>query len=288
MKPLFGVDCTENKNNEELNLEQFAIQKTSPAMQASLETTMEEAEEHLERSKLPAILRGAQWICGAGGLLIAVGILKAMAKFDGPSLAQAYKNAGFLFWIAGGCLIIWAVLKLLSLRQEKALAEDEKTSVLVSKSNSVQEAIFRELGVPTNALDVDVLLCRYKVKDGKIKHCNISMTSTPYMHVSFKLFAGENDIFFANLEGKYSVPRSAFREILRMDKRIGVLGWTKDVDFHENPYAQYKIKANNGLIFYKPYYELRLYYKGEDWVILFPCYELDAFESVTGLKTVSN
>ncbi len=286
MKPLFGIDCTENKKNEVLNLEQFLVQKTTSAMEETLQSTVTEAEEYLEQSKLPAVLRGAQWLCGAGTLLVATGILKALAKFDGPSIAQAYENAGYLFWIAGGCLVVWAILKLMSIRKMKALDEHEETSVLVSKSEGIQQAIYRELGVPANAPDVDVLVCRYKVKDGNVKYCNFAMTSTPYMHGSFKLFGGETELIFADLDGKYSIPRSALRQIRRIDKRIGVIGWNKDQEFRDEPYAQYKIKENNGVILYKPYYELSFRHDEEDWTILFPCYELDAFESATGLRAV--
>ena len=51
-------------------------------------------------------------------------------------------------------------------------------------------------------------------------------------------------------------------------------------------YKQFKITGDDddGVSF-KPYYILQFRHEGELWGIYFPCYDLEAFERLTGLKT---
>lgn len=60
MKPFLGIDLTENKHNETVNGEEFAIAHTAPALAASLEQASATADNKIEESKLPLPLRVGQ------------------------------------------------------------------------------------------------------------------------------------------------------------------------------------------------------------------------------------
>ncbi len=285
MKPIFGIDCTENKKNDEMNLEQFLVQRPSSVMKQALDSAIESARNTDKQSKLPRVLTIAQWLCGAAAVLTIGGIVKALTKPDGPSISQAYNNAGFLFWIAGGCLILWTILKLLGMRKAKQVWEGEDAARMGAHLETAISGIYSELGVPEQAAEVDILTYYYKLKGEDAKPILKGMNNTCYLHLSFKLFSDGEKLYFANLDGKYSIPKSALGKLHKIDKRIAVINWTKDEEHTEGRYSAYKIKIdNNGYVYYKPYYKLELLLNGEPWCIEFPCYELPAFESVTGLK----
>ena len=118
MKPFLGIDLTTDKKNEQFNGTEFLVMKPSSAMAQSFEQSSKKAEETIERSKLPLPLRITQFICGGLGAISAVGIIKGLGTV---SLNQAYKNAPWVFWLGGICLLIWGILKIISTLKEKAV-----------------------------------------------------------------------------------------------------------------------------------------------------------------------
>ncbi len=119
MKLLLGIELVKKWTEQEPYGEELFAQRTSLALSQALESVSERAEKAEERGKLPLLLRIVQGLCGFAGALIALGILRAMLRVDGVSLVQAYENAGWMFWLAGGCLIVWGILKLCSSKVKK-------------------------------------------------------------------------------------------------------------------------------------------------------------------------
>lgn len=285
IKPLFGIDCTENKDNEVTNFDRFCVQRVSPALKDSLESASLEAQETLESMKLPKILRWIQMFSGVGALCIVAGLLKGVLTEDGPTIPQAYENAPALFWVAGACVIIWGVLVWMASRRVKAFAEKEETALLSSKLESIASSIYHELGVPEDATEVDIPLCRYKIKKDTVKHEYIYSANTAHINGNFRIYINQQSLYFANLEGKFAVPVSSLRKIQRVDKSFSAYGWTKETEPNKEPYSQYKLSVDkNDVVRYKPYYELTMQYENEEWSVVIPAYELPVYESITGIK----
>ena len=100
MKPFLGIDLTTNKKNEQMNGEEFVVAKPDLSLTQSLESFYENVEETIEKSKLPLPIRIGHWLCGMVGVLVAIGILKALVGEDGVPLSEAYQNASWLFGLA--------------------------------------------------------------------------------------------------------------------------------------------------------------------------------------------
>ncbi|MBP1576216.1 MAG: hypothetical protein J6A68_01660 [Oscillospiraceae bacterium] len=285
MKPFLGIDLTTDKKNEQMNGAEFLILKPSPAMARSLEDSSEKADETIEQSKLPLPLRICQWICGATSAIIAIGIIKGLGKHDGVSLAQAYENAAWLFWLAGGCLLVWGILKIASVQKEKTVLGTEESSFALANFEGVCDAIYSELSVPADAKEVDILSFFYKIKDGNIKVCERGMQIAPYLNPIFKVFADSENLYIANLEGKYAFPLTSFTAIHTIKKHIRIISWNKEEGHKEGIYQQYKLTTDDyGCVHCKYYYILEFENNGESWGIYIPCYELPFFEGITGLK----
>lgn len=285
MKPFLGIDLTTDKKNDRPNGAEFLVAKTSPALSRSFEQSSENAEETIEQSRLPLPLRIGQWICGAVGLVVALGLVKGLGGENDVSLSQAYQNAPWLFWLAGGSLLAFAVLKLIGRRKEKTVLATEESAHTLRKFEGVCDAIYSELAVPSDAKEVDLLSFFYKVKDGSIKVCERPMQLWSHFNPVFKVFADSEQLYFANTEGKYAFPRSSLKAIHTLEKRVRVMGWNKTVAYNEGVYKQYKLTSDQyGCIHCKLSYILEIDRNGEPWGIHIPCYELPAFEELTGLK----
>ncbi len=283
MKPFLGIDLTADKKNEQLNGAVFLISEPSSALAQTLKTSLERANGTIEQSKLPLPLRIVQWICGIVGALIALGILKSLGN-EGVSLEKAYQNASWLFWVAGPCLLIWLILKILSMRKEKTVLEKDENTHVFSNLDGVCDAIYTELLVPHDAKEVDLLSFYYKTKGSELKVCEKAMQITPYFNPVFKVFADSEKLYLANLEGKYAFPLSSVRSIRTVKKHIRVPDWNKKEAYNKGLYKQYKLTTDNyNCIHCKSYHILEIDRNGELWGIYFPCYELPVFESITGL-----
>lgn len=289
MKPFLGVDLTTNKKNEQVNGNEFLVAKPSNTLVQSFERSSENAEETIEKSKLPMPIRIIQWICGAGGAIVAVGIVRSLLRSDGISVQQAYQNAPGLFWFAGIALLVWVVLKLVSVRKAKSVLETDESSQTFDNLESTCDAIFTELSVPKDSKEADILSFFYKVKDGEIKMTQKGMQMVHCINSVYKVFADSENLYIANIEGKYAFPLSSVKGIRTVKKHISMPEWNKEERFNKGVYKQYKLTTDDyGHIHSKFYHIIEVDYNGELSGIYIPCYELPVFEELTGLKAAQN
>ncbi len=282
MKPFLGIDLTTDKKNEQFNGTEFLVMQPSSAMAQSFEQSSKKAEETIERSKLPLPLRITQLICGGLGAISVAGIIRGLGTV---SLNQAYENAPWVFWLGGVCLFIWGILKIISAQKEKTVLETDESSYTLTNLEKICDAVYSEMSVPPDAIEVDILSFLYKIKNNNIKVCERGMQIAPYLNPEFKIFSDTNCLYIANLEGKYAFPLSSLVSIHTVNKRIRIAGWNKEFGFKQGVYKQYKLVRNNiGNIFCKNYYILEVYHNGVSYGIYIPCYELPIFEESTGLK----
>jgi len=277
MKPFLGIDLTANKKNEQNNGTEFLVQMPSSALSNTLEVSTEKAEEVVEKSQLPLIFRILQFICGLAALILASGILKADV-----SLAEAYRYAPGFFWAAGICAVIWFALWIWSKRKSTAVFETDESTQTISHLEGVASAIYQELGVPDDAIDVDILFFFYKIKNGEVKVQEKGLQIAQYFNPEFKIFADAENLYLANLEGKYAFPLSSIANLHTVKKHIRIAGWNKEIMYNKGIYKQYKLTSDNyGCIHCKQYHILEIHNLGESYGIYIPCYELPVFEEFT-------
>ena len=272
MKPFLGIDLTENKHNEQMNGTEFLVQTPSDALQQALAASSEKAESTVSRSRLPVPFRVMQYICGLAALLIGGAILNAEVSF-----AEGYRNAAWLYWTAGVCAVTWGILWLLSRRRARSVLETEESTQTFSHLEGVTQAIYLELGVPDNAKTVDVLFFFYKHKNGERKLVEKTIAAQ-YFNPEFKLFADSDQIYLANLDGKYAFPRASVRQLHTIKKHIRIAAWNKEEAHNKGIYKRYKLTTDNYCCIHcKQYHILEVQHRGELFGIYIPCYELPAF-----------
>ena len=173
---------------------------------------------------------------------------------------------------------------MISAKKEKAVLSSDESTHTLSKLDGICDAIFTELSVPADAKEVDILSFYYKMKDGDIKVCEKALQSAPYFNPVFKIYSDSQNLYIANLEGKYAFSLSSAQSIHSVKKHIRITEWNKDEDFDKGIYKQYKLTSDDyGCIHCKTYHILQINNNGDSWGIYFPCYELPVFEAITGL-----
>ncbi|MBQ7817324.1 MAG: hypothetical protein IJ388_00825 [Oscillospiraceae bacterium] len=286
MKPFIGIDISTDKKNEKMNGDEFIVATPSLALTQSFERSLESSTDTIEKSKLPLPVRIIQWICGILAAFIACGILKSLGGEDSITLAEAYQNASWLFWIGGGCLVVWGFLKIISLRKEKEVLDTEESDLVFDHLDKSSEAILKDLAVPPDAKEIDVLTFFYKTKGDEIKVCEKAFMMAPYMNPIFHIFADLENLYLANLEGKYAFPLSAIKGIKTVNKATRIVEWNKDDPFNKGIYKQYKLSEDKyGCITCKCHHIIEFEHNGETWGIYIPSYELAVIEELIGIKT---
>lgn len=281
MKPIFCIDITNDKNNESVNGAEFITRSATKQKVDDFEDKVDDFEEIIEKSKLPLWLRIIEYLCA----FLSVIIFAACAK---AGLETAMRNSPFLLIIASACGIIWMVLHTLSKKKEKEVLKEENAEEHAVKIEEDFKEIHSELGVPEDAVNVDILLFRYKIKDGKVSPQAAVLQTTPYINIDTKLYSTDDHVHIAELENVYSFKKSELKSITTVNKRISIPSWNKDENPRKGIYKPYKMTVNNmGDIFFKPFHILEIERDGEQFGVYFPCYELQAFESVTGLTAAT-
>ena len=285
MKPFVSIDITENKKNEKINGDEFVVKTVSQIQKQAFENAQEDVFDLVEEAKMPLILRIVQGGCGIIALMLVAGIARAWAPEDGLTIAQCYQNAPALFWIAGVCLVVWAMLKVLSTKKQKETLNTDTGENVTRTLETISRNIYAELDVPEKSYAVDILGFTYKMKDGELKAKEVGLNVTPYLNIEFRAFIEEVNLILADLENKYAIPLSSLQAIHTVRKNIRIPSWNKDEAHNKGKYKQYKLNADDyGCIHVKPYHILEFLHNGESWGIYFPSYELSTFEELTGLK----
>lgn len=281
MKPIFAIDITENKKNDVFNGEEFITKTVEADQSVELENKQEDLKQTIDDSKLPLALRIIQGVCGFVGVMVLVGVLKAMFSIG---FAQAYQNAPELITVGAACLGVFIILTIISKQKEKnVLAEQDAETQVQEIQDDIQE-IYDSLDVPRNAETVDVLVFKYKIEDGIPKAITGTWDVSPYTNFDVRLFRDDDKICIADLENVYSFNLSDITAIKSFPKRIVTFNWNKDVPPTDKQYKQYKLTVDNYQRLHVPYNILEINYNGEIYGIYFPSYELPAFERITGLR----
>ena len=285
MKPFFGIDITEDKDNETINGDEFVVAKTADEEAQALEEAVDEANELVKKSELPRALRVIRFFSGALALIAIVAIFKAISGYDGVTLAEGYKNAPWIFWTGGGCLLLWLALTIVGSAKEKEVVESEAAKKAVSELDEAVENVYEILEVPEDAENVDILAFNYKLKDGEPVPKERPFAMTTFFNIDLKVFSDGEYLYLTTAGEKYAFALSSMKAIYTVKKRILIPDWNKDTPPNKGEYKPYKMAFNNlECVSLKNYHILVLEREDEEWGIWFPCYELPVFEKLTGLS----
>jgi hypothetical protein len=223
MKPFLGIDITTNRKNERLNGNEFLILKPSEILSQTLAKTTEQKDVIIQKSKMPLLLRIIKSICLFLAFICVSALLRARV-----SLAEAYHNAPWVFWLLPICVILFVLLTICEkVKSHQVLDTDENQHALATHDR-VMKDILAELAVPDNAKNVDVLSCYYTERNGKIKAIEKGLQVHQFSNLIFKAYRDNENLYLTNCNGKYAFPLSSLSSIRTVKKHTVIKEWHKE------------------------------------------------------------
>ena len=281
MKPFYGIDRTTLKKNTFHEGDCFIAATVSDMTRQSYVRALQNAAKELEATKLNPILRGLKTVCSWITLIVFIGTIRALGNV---TIAEAFENAPFIFWLMGGCGVVWLVLTILTNRKAKNVMEGEGFGQSTRRLEGEIDRVFRELQVPDDTKEVDVVQLTYRWKNGTVKISTTGSETTPYTNVSLRVFRREDVLCLADLENRYELPISAMRRLKMVKKPLVIQGWNKEERLNDPFYKPYKLTMDNyERVHTKSYGLLELNHDGVDWALWLPPYELNYISALTGL-----
>ena len=281
MKPFYGIDRTTLKKNTFHEGDCFIAATVSDMTRQSYVRALQSAAKELEATKLNPILRGLKTVCSWITLIVFLSTIRALRNV---TIAEAFENAPFIFWLMGGCGIVWLVLTILTNRKAKTVMAGEDFNMSTRRLEGEIDRVFRELQVPEDAKQVDVVQLTYRWKNGTVKISTTGSETTPYTNVSLRVFRREDVLCLADLENRYELPISAMRRLKMVKKPLVIQGWNKEEKLNDPFYKPYKLTMDNyERVHTKSYGLLELNHDGVDWALWLPPYELNYISALTGL-----
>ena len=281
MKPFYGIDRTTLKKNIFHEGDCFIAATVSDMTRQSYERALQSAAKELEATKLNPVLRGLKTVCS---WITLFGFLSTIRALRNVTIAEAFENAPFIFWLMGGCGVVWLVLTYLTNRKAKNVMAGEGFGQSTRRLEGEIDRVFRELQVPEDAKQVDVVQLTYRWKNGTVKISTTGSETTPYTNVSLRVFRREDVLCLADLENRYELPISAMRRLKLVKKPLVIQGWNKEERLNDPFYKPYKLTMDNyERVHTKSYGLLELNHDGVDWALWLPPYELNYISALTGL-----
>jgi hypothetical protein len=264
-KNLFSINLD---NESVIDTEAFVLRRENSALSAKREQLSEELTKTLHKTVKKSLLRLLPTLlgCGLGVLLGSV----AFETFESNEVFPAILGviAGFLF--VGG--IVYGVI---NGKKQKANEDkpDEGMEELDKKYEAFNAEVKRELGIPEDAPQVDILTYMYSPED--------KTTKTVYSGDTTNVFIEDGKLCFWYGEAVIGFPMSEIEALVKVNEPITFDSWMPDAPHDSLKYAQYGIEKKevdyDEQYTMKGYYSLRLTHEGEPFELLFPLFDAEKF-----------
>ncbi len=247
--------------------EAFVLRRENAELSAEREKLSEELTHALHKTVKKSLLRMLPTFigCGLGVLLGSV----AFEIFESKEVFPAVLGivAGMLF-VAG---IVYGVIN-----GKKQKANEDKPDEGMEELDKAYEAfnaqVKRELGIPDDAPQVDILTYMYSPDDKTKK--------TVYSGDTANAFLEDGKLCFWYGEAVIGFSMSEVEALVKVNEPITFDDWMPDDPYDSLKYAQYDIEKKE--VDYSEqytmtgYYSLRLTHEGEPFELLFPLFDAEA------------
>jgi hypothetical protein len=281
MKNVFAVKHQKTPGVSLPDGQGFITKKVTEEQLALIDTFDDKVRAINNKTKLPIWLLIIYYIM----IFISIAsILGIVGGIEDVSLAVAFQRGPLFFILLPISLAIWIALALYKRYMTKKVTNSQELKDLQAEAVHIINDSKAQLGIPLDAIKIDTLHYFYDEKNGNVKPKTYG--SAQYFNMEMHAFSDQEAFYLGDLTRLFRFPLSDLKSIIQIDKPIGMDNWNKPESINSPHYSEYKIKANStGALFFKPYFVLILKDQdNEDFSIIFPAYEKEALEKVTGLK----
>lgn len=279
MKILYGINVTVEKDSLRSDELGFIVNRIDSHQQEQLQQAIMIANQQEQRVSLPRWLQYSKFVSLFIWIILLFVIINTILK--GASFQEAFSNAPYFFYILPIAFGIWYYLNLLGKNKIKEASQDED---IIKDDTFILEVLnqsFDQLEVPKDALQIDVLSFRYRVKEDAVKVVSQGLVS--YVNIEKRAYVKDNALHLADAQQVIAIPLDEIKEVNLQKHRVNVPSWNKKIPFNKEPYKQYKMRTNQfGMLFIR-YYMVAITHNGEAYQLYIPHYDIDPFLQLTGI-----
>lgn len=277
MKPFLAIDRTDNGKNAIVNGAEIAVMR---APQEKIDALGEAQKKVLNIDK-PSKFSPLLGIISFG--LIICGALCSYAVIDDvfENGFGIFTKAPWMIIIPIACFVLVHFITKDNGKKEATTTERGGSLDGIIEYKSVCNEIETCLGVPKNAVEVDILSFVYKDVGGTIKP--IGQGESTFVNVPHKLFLRDGALAITDREFRYEIPLGAIKGFEHIQKLISFSNWNKSISYNSGEYKKWDITGDEGYLV-KGYDILHFSVNGEEWGIYFPCYETETVKVLLELN----
>lgn len=252
------------------NLNEFCVAAVSEQTMAAYNEARSNSEKMNRKAKLPLPLRLFK------GLMIMMTFIIGLSV---PAMLPDIQEACEALFVFGFCLGIVRLLNRAARRRMERVTGSEEGRSAAENFAAANADMGRELGVPADAVNVDVFAFDYRTDD-----CAIAQN--PCSNLQLKAWAADDALYLAALERKFAFPLREMQGIRMKEQNLSLKYWNKPVAYNKGEYAEYGITRDDEDNVYciRKYCILELVRGDERWGVFFPEYELPVFRRLTGIE----
>jgi len=279
MKILYGINVTAEEDSLRSDESEFIVKRIDSYQQEQLEQAIMIANQQEKRISLPRWLQYSKFVSLSVWIILLFVIINTILQ--GASFQETYLNAPYFFYILPIAFGIWYYLNLLGKNKIKEASQDDD---IIKNDSFILEVLnqsFDQLEVPKDALQIDVLSFRYRIKEDAFKVVSQGLVS--YVNIEKRAYVKDNALHLADAQQVIAIPLDEIAEITLQKKRVNVPSWNKKTPYNKEPYKQYKMRANQFGMLYIRYYIVAITHNGEAYQLYIPQYDIDLFLQLTGI-----
>ena len=284
MKPIFCTDITVNKNNTEINGTEFISRSISEEKRAEMDARANELQRLISQARLPGWMVTLRSIAGFASLIMAMNLMNVVLDKGLHALFAQDQIMGTTICLSA--VAVWFYLSRLGRMKVQSMENDPQ---IKTKNNELEIEIalmMYEMGVPTNAKSMDILVFNYKTKDGEIIPTAPIMMPSIFMNFECKAYSDGDTIYLADSDSVYAFNKSDIKMLRKVDSKATVYSWNKQDNPTDPKYAACGVSLNKmGMATSDCYYIVEIEKHGETFGLYVPGYEAEILREVFGFET---
>ena len=293
MKELFGINVTYDKTNETADGGPIASAYISEELENQLRKLSDEAvnaalKDSLPGAKtpLPLKLLSIALFCGVP-LLLSLAV-KAYDKLSSPadpgfSLSGLFSKAPLPLIGAGALFLLWIGSLILIHFLKRRGKNDSASEEIDAQIGRLTERCYAELGVPSDAVSIDVL--SYNYREAGSHNEVVPNALCTYLSSIYKAFIEDGRLCIAGGGMRHDIPLESIRSAV-IRPANGTMTWHHDEKPSEGRFEKAVSSGTDsfGRVRLKSCLDVEFNAGSDVFRLLLPAYEACVFEGLTGLK----
>ena len=283
MKPFLCTDITTNKKNKTKDGQEFSCGCPNEAYSSAYEKICNQLDKmQKDNEKKLLVWMGISFFFTIVWFAIFYYLMEATDWwFD-----NMFQTKPVLSIILIASFVLAYGMDIVALKRSGKYKKSKEYLGLIARKDNILNAMYEDMRVANDAVQVDIITFNYKVKNGKkIPKGNMNET-VPYRFSPFVLWGDEQFLYLADCKQKYAFAKKYLSKISYKNQSVSML--CNDKYFDRKKAKDRELAQNNRYYLTKPHFTLEYDDGIEKVEIYYTNFNSKAFEKISGLEAKEN